>query len=208
MKHTGLSAVDHRFGIVNTARDVFYSRGYHSVSMEDIAAKAGVSKTSLYNYFSSKLELFAFMMKHTADRMLEEIEVLVASQDLFEDKIEALRRPMLEHFPAMVVWSKVADNAGLAQGQSRVWRILMKHMRDLRRKTVELFVSMIDEAKDAGQIRTELSSVYLAQMLAGFASEVAVFGVDYFNTAKEVFLCGTRQISDERSEYFSKEDAR
>lgn len=195
MRHTGLSAVDHRLSIINAARDMFYSKGYLKVSMEDIAESAGVSRVSLYKYFSSKLELFTVMMKHTADKLMTEVGDIVQenSQATLEEKIQLMRAPMLEHFPAIVAWSKVVDSAGGLEGTPRAWKILMKNMRDLRRKTVSLLTDMISGAQQQGEIRNDLPAGYLAQMLVGFTSEVAVFGLDYFDIAKEVFLKGVKK---------------
>ena len=48
-----------RKAIVDTARDIFLEHGYAAASMSAVAAKLGGSKGTLYNYFSSKEELFA-----------------------------------------------------------------------------------------------------------------------------------------------------
>jgi AcrR family transcriptional regulator len=48
-----------RRAILEVARDVFLDKGYAAASMSEIAARLGGSKGTLYNYFSSKEELFA-----------------------------------------------------------------------------------------------------------------------------------------------------
>ena len=40
------------------ARDVFLSDGFESASVDEIARRSGVSKATLYSYFSTKTELF------------------------------------------------------------------------------------------------------------------------------------------------------
>lgn len=50
--------------IVSAAEDVFFSKGYENASMDEIAAKAELSKGTLYIYFKSKEELFfAFILR-------------------------------------------------------------------------------------------------------------------------------------------------
>ena len=44
--------------ILEHAIDVFGTRGYHNVSMDDIAEAAGVSKALVYQHFESKDELY------------------------------------------------------------------------------------------------------------------------------------------------------
>jgi AcrR family transcriptional regulator len=51
-----------RLAIVQAATSVFQELGYQAASMNRVAAKIGGSKGTLYNYFSSKEELFAEAM--------------------------------------------------------------------------------------------------------------------------------------------------
>ncbi|ADZ09616.1 transcriptional regulator, TetR family [Methanobacterium lacus] len=43
--------------IIKASYTLFESKGYHSTSMDDIAAEVGVSKASLYSYFKSKEDI-------------------------------------------------------------------------------------------------------------------------------------------------------
>jgi AcrR family transcriptional regulator len=49
---------DRRLAILGIARAAFLQDGYADTSMSQIAAKVGGSKATLYNYFSSKKDLF------------------------------------------------------------------------------------------------------------------------------------------------------
>lgn len=49
--------------IVEGARSVFLARGFDAASMADIAKEAGVSKGTLYVYFTNKEQLFAEIVK-------------------------------------------------------------------------------------------------------------------------------------------------
>ncbi len=52
-----------REDILKVAYAAFLSEGYAATSMSSIAAKVGGSKATLYNYFSSKEELFAAVIE-------------------------------------------------------------------------------------------------------------------------------------------------
>ncbi|MBV8107083.1 MAG: helix-turn-helix transcriptional regulator, partial [Hyphomicrobiales bacterium] len=49
--------------IMDGARTVFLSAGFDGASMNDIARAAGVSKGTLYAYFTSKEELFEAIIR-------------------------------------------------------------------------------------------------------------------------------------------------
>jgi len=52
-----------RAAILKAAAAVFAAKGFHSATVEEIAAHAGVGKGTVYEYFSSKEELFREMLK-------------------------------------------------------------------------------------------------------------------------------------------------
>ncbi|MCX7776312.1 MAG: TetR/AcrR family transcriptional regulator [Spirochaetaceae bacterium] len=59
--------VDHdarRRLIVETALCLFAKRGFHSVSLDDIASAAGLSRTGLYRYFRNKDQIFWQAVDH------------------------------------------------------------------------------------------------------------------------------------------------
>lgn len=56
--------------IVDGAALVFAQDGYEGASMSRIAAEAGVSKGTLYNYFDGKAELFAAYVRRECDRKI------------------------------------------------------------------------------------------------------------------------------------------
>lgn len=60
--------------ILDAALVVFSQKGFVSASMDDIAAEAGLTKPTLYQYFPSKDELFTAMMTEERDHMLESFE--------------------------------------------------------------------------------------------------------------------------------------
>ena len=60
--------------ILRSALKIFAERGFVGASMDEIAADAGISKPTLYQYFPSKDELFTAMMSSERDHMLATFE--------------------------------------------------------------------------------------------------------------------------------------
>lgn len=44
--------------ILKAAMDLFFTKGYHATSIEDIAKQAQISKGLLYHYFKGKCDSF------------------------------------------------------------------------------------------------------------------------------------------------------
>lgn len=57
--------------ILDAALSVFSSEGYSGASMDAIAARAEVSKPTLYQYFGGKEQLFSAIMQTGRDRILD-----------------------------------------------------------------------------------------------------------------------------------------
>ncbi len=57
--------------ILDTALDLFASKGYYNTSINDIARKAGISKGLMYNYFGSKEELIETIIFNGVDEIME-----------------------------------------------------------------------------------------------------------------------------------------
>jgi AcrR family transcriptional regulator len=64
-----LKAPERRARILQAAEQEFAARGYHSTSMDDIAAAAGISKPVLYDHFASKLDLYTQLTEGIRDEL-------------------------------------------------------------------------------------------------------------------------------------------
>ena len=57
--------------IINAAMEVFSQNEYKKASTDDICAKAGISKGSLFYYFRNKKQLYLYLYEYTVNRMQE-----------------------------------------------------------------------------------------------------------------------------------------
>lgn len=72
--------------ITSAALDLFVERGFANTRLEDVAARAGVSKGTLYLYFENKEELFKAVVR----------EALVARLVEFRSHVEQFQGPSTE----------------------------------------------------------------------------------------------------------------
>ena len=70
-----MAAVDRREQLVGIARKLFAEKGYESVSVEEIASSAGVSKPVIYEHFGGKDGVYAVIV----DRELNKLISLVSA---------------------------------------------------------------------------------------------------------------------------------
>ncbi len=59
--------------ILDAARQEFFERGFHSPTVDDVAARAEVSKGTIYLYFVSKEEILAHLLLEGLDELLAQM---------------------------------------------------------------------------------------------------------------------------------------
>ncbi len=89
--------------VTAAALELFVEKGFAATRLDEIAARAGVSKGTLYLYFENKEELFKAVIREGMLPLLAEGEELVAS----------MPGPASELFKAIVMrwWQSVGDRA-------------------------------------------------------------------------------------------------
>ena len=93
-----------RRAILAAATEVFLQHGYLGASMDEVAAKAGVSKQTVYKQFENKERLFAEIVLGTSDQLMDGLvqayaETLDGAADAREG-LRALARRLLDSLTA------------------------------------------------------------------------------------------------------------
>ena len=69
---------------------LFAEKGYDATSVEEITATVGVAKGTLYYHFSSKEEIFNFLIEEGMKLLQNSMSIKVASCDNLRDKLKAI----------------------------------------------------------------------------------------------------------------------
>lgn len=111
-----MSAADlRRAEVITLAARLFDERGYASVSMEQIAAAAGIAKPTLYHYFKGKDEILRGIHETS-------IDILLQRQD---------ERVRLGLAPADLLLGAMTDIFGLMETHRGHVRVFFEHHREL-----------------------------------------------------------------------------
>src|SRR5690349_23456011 len=68
-----LTAAARRAQLIDIGRTVFAKRGFEATSVEEIAARAKVSKPIVYEHFGGKEGLYAAIVDHEVDQIVSRI---------------------------------------------------------------------------------------------------------------------------------------
>ena len=83
--------------ILAAARRLMQSRGVEAVTMEEIAAAAGVAKGTIYLYFQGKEVLVQALISQVGEQILAEIEAVVAAPGAPPEKIQRVASVLLDY---------------------------------------------------------------------------------------------------------------
>jgi len=85
-----LKASERRATILAVAKVLFSDKGYHGVSVDEIAGRLGVSPAILYRHFASKEALYEEVLNEIACKRESYVEVVVNSAGGFGDVLRGI----------------------------------------------------------------------------------------------------------------------
>lgn len=91
-----LKASERRATILAVAKVLFSDKGYHGVSVDEIAGRLGVSPAILYRHFPSKEALYEAVLSDIACKRESYVEAVVESDGDFEDVLRKITRIYIE----------------------------------------------------------------------------------------------------------------
>lgn len=83
--------------ILTAARKLFSARGFQAVTIDEIAAEAGLAKATVYQYFPSKQDIYIAALRAGVDEMVKLIQARMGAAVGAWAKTEAFVRTRLEY---------------------------------------------------------------------------------------------------------------
>jgi AcrR family transcriptional regulator len=136
--------------ILAAARQLMLSRGVESVTMEEVAAAAGVAKGTIYLYFKGKEDLIQALISQVGENILADIEAVVEASGSPPEKIQQVASLLLDYlmreralFPAYA--------RDLLRGGREAAKGYWLHLQEMEEKFVSLVTRLFASGIDAGQ---------------------------------------------------------
>jgi TetR/AcrR family fatty acid metabolism transcriptional regulator len=169
--------ISKRDSIIEAAIEVFSQKGYHNTRMEEIAIAAGAGKGTIYEYFSSKMELFHDILLTGWRKIEEDISVdEMASRPVAEQLLHMLSGH-LRYFQQNRQLTRVTICEVKTIDQELVeWALQMKEEKEKQ------VCSMIAAGIERGELRPDLDIDIVSRMICSlipyFASYVVMNDLD------------------------------
>ena len=150
--------------IVSAAMQVFAEKGFAAARLDDIAARAGVSKGALYLYFETKQDLFRAVVSEGVAPNLEMVRAMAAAHPgPFGD----LARMALTRLAQVAASSPIGGVAKMVIGESRNFPELARVWHDaLVVQALGVITEAITSAQARGEVRPGDPRLYAVSLIS------------------------------------------
>jgi len=149
--------------ILQASEEVLLEKGYQDTSMDEIAARVGIAKGTLYLHFSGKEDLVIALFERDLQTFIRVVEQSVASDALVRAKLETILRSMYRG----VLGKRMQLLAALAESID-IRKQLMEKKEKLRHRWEHVLTAisvLLEEGKAASEFD---SSIPTSVMLSTF----------------------------------------
>jgi AcrR family transcriptional regulator len=156
--------------ILDAALKVFSDKGYHEARLEDIAAAAGFSKASLYNYYEDKEAIFLQILIRMHEKIIEVLKTEIVQERHIKDNLTAMLRAIfkiyIENFSFSMSMADLKSTAPSSLDKfQKHHQELMAKFKQYSKQMIELSLSVFSIARQRGEIATSIDDKTLSQFL-------------------------------------------
>ena len=155
--------------ILQAAEEVLIEKGYHETSMDEIAARVGIAKGTVYLHFASKEDLVFALFERDLQKLQQALEEKIALALTPRAKLEALLQVMFEG-----IYSKRIGLLSTIYNSSELRKIFVEKkgcMREIWEQLTTSVTSLLEEGKASGEFDATIPTpVMLSAFFSLFSS--------------------------------------
>ena len=153
--------------ILDSAEKIFIQKGYNDTSISDIAECADFSRTSIYQYFNNKEEIYLLILERYTDLLTERLAAAVVGKATAQEKITAFleeMRRLIKEKPNFFTLYFIQRH----EVEPRLSAELRTHLNAKRREIENIFRDFYREGVERGEVRNirpkDASNLFFAQI--------------------------------------------
>jgi len=146
--------------LLDIAVAVFNERGYDATSMDELAARLGITKSAIYHHVSSKVELLRLALDRALDALFAVTEEPGATSgpaiDRLEHVVRGSVRVLTEQLPFVTLLLRVRGNSPVEEAALR-----------RRREFDRIVTDLVRAAEEEGDVRPDVDPAVTSRLLFG-----------------------------------------
>lgn len=139
--------------ILAVAEEMLYENGYHDTSIDEIAARVGVAKGTVYLHFPSKEDLVAAVFTSTFEKFMRGIDEALSVTMTPREKLETILARMYEGFYArqiQLLYNSIDLKKFFQAREKQPWDTLVRRV-----------AAILDEGKARGDFDKDMPTVVM-----------------------------------------------
>jgi AcrR family transcriptional regulator len=171
--------------LLDTGAALFAEKPYEDVLVEDIAARAGVSRATMYHYFPSKRELYVAVLKRASGRFLTRV-----GPDPQRSLAEQLAAGLDAHIQSLVdhPLEAVAINRGALSDDPEIQAIIAEELSVVGQLLIEKLVAE-GRRRDISEIAVEGWLAFVRAACVRWIQSQSISRADLTEMCLRVFDC-------------------
>lgn len=165
--------------IIEAARTCFLRSGFHQTTTDEICREANITPGGLYHYFTSKDELIAVVIEHSAKNAMERMRAVVEAADdtesAFRQAVGLLQSALTDGDNENIarldveIWAESLKNEKLAERNQSIWTLRLRWLEALTETGIRdgLIPSDVDKHANASLMLAILIGLRTGKLLLG-----------------------------------------
>lgn len=150
--------MDMKERILANFRELAFTTGFHAATVDELAARTGISKRTIYRYFSSKDEMVGAIMDDLMASVEKSINRAVQSTDDPLEKILSLIKVAAQNLRII--------NPVIMRDMQRYYPHQWKRLEDFRARKIRSVVEMLFNGNQQGYFRKTNPEMFITALLA------------------------------------------
>lgn len=144
--------------VLDTAIQLFQEQGFEQTSIDEIAARANISRGTFFNYFANKEAVLLELAQNELRELGRLVKVKLADQPSAVAKIRRLmQRLVADTLPYLRITRYVLLGAMLYPSDETAFNLRLSDM----------LIDLVRQAQELGEIHADLDAVEVAHAIAG-----------------------------------------
>lgn len=160
--------------IIEKAKEVFAKRGYYNTNLSDISKSCGMGRTTIYQYFKNKDEIFYYSVGETLSDIQLKVAAIVEDDGLtFIEKLKKIVLELANEYEHNNIFVLLAEIwIIIKRGNNEIQKCIKEHTEKLKMSIKDLILEGI-EAEEIKPIDSESMAETIYSIIESFTFQLA-----------------------------------
>ena len=152
--------------IIYAAMEVFGREGYHRAKIEEIAEVAEIGKSTVYEYFDSKKDLFEEMIRFIAVQYKNDVKKALISGNGCKERLLAFARKQASFFRSHMELAETTMTESNSVSDE-----IKNEMMEMKKEILALIEDVLKCGVESGELRDDLDTRTSTAIILGAINE-------------------------------------